>query len=166
MTQDVKGKTFIFETLPQTLDELKAYSLKTPFETAALAIAVLYHFENDMEHAFTLLNYLKGPSPMSIFERDFIKERLKQKGYKIKAFFEGSSPENNYQPTTPYTIHIYETPYSKVDAHWMTLYVKSSGADSLRGIKLRQKPSSGQWFLNELQCLSDIRLPLEEDTWA
>lgn len=166
MIQNLKNKTFIFESLPQTIDELQSYSLKDPFETAALAIAVLYHFEHDIEHAFTLLNDLKGPSPMSVFERDFIKERLKQKGYKIRSFFEGSTPENQYQPTLPYTIHFYETIYSQVDVNWMTLYVKSSGAGSLRGIKLRQKPSTGQWFLNKLQCLSDIRLPSEEDPWA
>ena len=43
------------------------------------------------------------------------------------------------------------------------MWVKSGGADSPRQIKLRQKPSTGQWFLNDIQCLSDIRIPTEED---
>ena len=48
---------------------------------------------------------------------------------------------------------------------WAVLYVKSGGGDNERGIKLRQKPSTGQWFLNDIQCLSDVRLPAAEDKW-
>jgi len=46
------------------------------------------------------------------------------------------------------------------------MYVTSGGADSPRPIKLRKKPSTGQWFLNEIQCLSDIRTPVAADPWA
>ena len=28
------------------------------------------------------------------------------------------------------------------------------------------RTATGQWFLNEVQCLSDIRLPKEQDPWA
>ena len=42
----------------------------------------------------------------------------------------------------------------------------SGGADNPRPIKLRKKPSTGQWFLNDIQCLSDIRVPVAEDPWA
>lgn len=42
-----------------------------------------------------------------------------------------------------------------------------SGADSPRPIKLRKKPSSGQWFLIGVPpCLADIRIPKSEDKWA
>lgn len=40
------------------------------------------------------------------------------------------------------------------------------GATVERGIKLRKKPSTGQWFLNEIMCLSDIRVPASADPWA
>ena len=50
--------------------------------------------------------------------------------------------------------------------NWATLWVKSSGADNERQIKLRRKPSTGEWFLNEIQCLSDVRPPASEDPWA
>ena len=49
---------------------------------------------------------------------------------------------------------------------WATMFVKSSGADSPRQIKLRKKPSTGQWFLNDIQCLSDIKVPANLDPWA
>ena len=84
----------------------------------------------------------------------------------MSSFFEGAAPENGYQPVQPYSIVVSDNPYSYPDENWATLYVKSSGADNARGIKLRRKPSTGQWFLNEIQCLSDIRLPVEEDPWA
>ncbi|WP_442872029.1 DUF6935 domain-containing protein [Blautia sp.] len=48
----------------------------------------------------------------------------------------------------------------------MTLYVACSGADSPRPLKLRNKPSTGQWFLWEQQLLTGIRIPKEADPWA
>ena len=56
--------------------------------------------------------------------------------------------------------------FLKGDDNWATMFVKSAGADSPRQIKLRKKPSTGQWFLNEIQCLSDIRIPVSADPWA
>ena len=50
--------------------------------------------------------------------------------------------------------------------NWATMYVTSSGSDNPRPVKLRKKPSTGQWFLNEIQCLSDIRVPTADDPWA
>lgn len=41
--------------------------------------------------------------------------------------------------------------------------------DFLRGprpLKLRNKPSTGQWFLWEQQLLTGIRIPEEADPWA
>lgn len=41
--------------------------------------------------------------------------------------------------------------------------------DFLRGprpLKLRNKPSTGQWFLWEQQLLTGIRIPVEADPWA
>ncbi len=64
------------------------------------------------------------------------------------------------------SIEVDVTPYSFDTENWATMYVKSAGADAPRSIKLRKKPSTGQWFLNEIQCLSDIRVPAAEDPWA
>ena len=80
--------------------------------------------------------------------------------------FDGATPDNGYTPSQPMTIAIYENPYSFDNEHWATLWVKSGGADNMRSVKLRQKPSTGQWFLNDIQCLSEIRLPKEADPWA
>ncbi|MBP5617913.1 MAG: hypothetical protein J6X61_02020, partial [Clostridia bacterium] len=59
-----------------------------------------------------------------------------------------------------------DNPYSYPDANWATLQLRSAGADSQRPLKLRKKPSTGEWFLNEVTCLADIRAPKSADPWA
>ncbi|MBQ8759203.1 MAG: hypothetical protein IJZ20_05870, partial [Clostridia bacterium] len=82
------------------------------------------------------------------------------------SYFIGATPENGYAPSTPFTIEVFENPYSFDNENWATLWVKSSGADNMRSIKLRKKPSTGRWFLNDIQCLSEIRVPTSDDKWA
>lgn len=114
-----------------------------------------------------MLDFLKGAEDLSPYEKQFIKERLRDgKVYKCFSYFAGANPANNYTPTMPYTFTVSASPYSFTTEYWATLYVTSGGADSPRTIKLREKPSTGQWFLNEIQYLSDIRLPVGSDPWA
>ena len=163
------SETFSFSALPMSLDDLKALpeaSLDSAFKTTALTVLVLCRYETDPSAALEMLDFLKGPEQGSTYEKQFIAERLKGKGYKARSFLAGATPENGYQPTTPYTITVSENPYSFDNENWATLYVTSSGADDPRPIKLRKKPSTGQWFLNDIQCLSDIRVPGAEDPWA
>ena len=168
-----KGKnhteTFTFASLPATVAELQALpeaSLDSAFKTAALTIVALCRYEQDPEECIAMLNFLKGPGEVSTYEKQFIRERLAGKLYKPRSFFAGATPQNNYTPSTPYTITVRETPYSFDNENWATLYVTSGGADNPRPIQMRKKPSTGQWFLNEVQCLSDIRVPVEDDPWA
>lgn len=51
-----------------------------------------------------------------------------------------------------------ENPYSFDEENWATLYVTSGGADSPRPIKLRRKPSTNQWFINDIQDISPFKL--------
>lgn len=168
-----KGKnhteSFTFASLPGSLAELKALpeaSLDSPFKTTALTLAVLCSYEKNPDGCIEMLDFLKGPENVSTYEKGFIKERLTDKYYKPFSYFEGATPENGYKPNTPYVIKVSENPYSYSDDNWATLYVTSGGADNPRPIKLRKKPSTGQWFLNDIQCLADIRVPVAEDPWA
>lgn len=168
-----KGKnhseTFSFPVLPATLSELKALpeaALDSAFKTTALTILALCRYEQDPAAALEMLDFLKGPAEVSPYEKQFIQERLRGKEYKVYSFFAGATPENGYQPAVPYCITVSENPYSFDEENWATLYVTSGGADHPRPIKLRKKPSTGQWFLNEIQCLADIRVPAAEDPWA
>ncbi|MBE6679110.1 MAG: hypothetical protein E7598_01160 [Ruminococcaceae bacterium] len=162
-------ESFTFSALPTSVAEIQALeegSLDSAFKTAALTIAVLCHYEKDIDATLAMLDFLKGPESVSPYEKQFIGERLRDKGYKMYAFFKGATPENNYTPTTPYTVEIIENPYSFDNENWATLWVKSGGSDNPSSLKFRKKPSTGQWFLNDIQCLSDIRLPVAKDDWA
>lgn len=162
-------ESFTFTSFPASVEELKALpeaSLDSAFQTTALCIAVLCNLENDEAATWGMLDYLKGPERVNEKEKAFIKERLLGKKYKTLSFFEGATPENGYTPGTPYTITVSENPYSFDEENWATLYVTSGGADAPRPIKLRRKPSTNQWFVNEIQCLADIKVPTEQDPWA
>ncbi len=164
-----RKETFSFPSLPSNVSQLQALpeaSLDSPFKTAALTLVALCRYEQSPEDAIAMLNFLKGPVDLSMFEKQFIKERLDGKTYKVRSFFDGATPQNGYMPSMPYTISVCDNPYSYPDENWATMYVTSGGADNPRGIKLRKKPSTGQWFLNEIQCLSDIRVPVADDPWA
>ncbi len=161
--------TFKFDAIPTSVEELKAIpeaSLDTPYKAAALAVLILCNFEKSAETTYEMLDFLNGPDDVNNYTRQHIKDRLMGKTYKPFSFFAGATPENNYIPTTPYTITVSSTAYSFDEENWAVLYVKSSGADSPRGIKLRKKPSTGQWFVNDIQCLADIRVPVAANPWA
>ena len=127
---------------------------------------VTTNYKENKELCFEMLNALKGPAKLSPFEIQFLNDRLKGKEYKPYSFFNGATKENGYTPTMPLTITVKQNPYSFPEENYATLFVHSSGADSDREIKLRRKPSTGEWFLTELLCLSDIRIPTELDPWA
>ena len=163
------GRTFTFKSLPQNVEELKAIpgsDLKDPYAVAALTVAALARYESSIDDCIAMLNYLKGPEPVSTYEKQFLRDRFQgNKYYKVMSFFKGSSPANNYTPTQPYTITVKSNPYSFQNAGWCTLWLHSSGADNDREVKLRKKPSTGEWFLNEILFLSDIRTPAAQDKW-
>lgn len=164
-----KSEKFTFAALPTSVESLMALpeaSLDSPFKTAALTLAALMHFENNPDVCYAMLDALRGPDPMTPYAKSFIKDRLRGKMYVVKSFFEGATVENSYAPAEPYTVTISENPYSYPEENWATLFVQSAGADSPRSMKFRRKPSTNQWFLNDIQCLSDIRIPAESDPWA
>ena len=127
---------------------------------------VLLNYADDVNATIEMLNFLKGPEPMNPYQIQFLKDRLVGKEYVVRSFFEGSSPQNNYIPTEPLKITVFDNPYSYPEAGWATLHMNSTGADSPRQIKCRLKPSTNQWFLVENLALSDIRTPVAADPWA
>ena len=164
-----RSEKFTFQAIAQNVDQLKLLpeaKLDTPFKTAALTIVALCRYKDNVDDALAMLDFLKGPEQVSPYEKQFYKERLTEKEYIPFSYFDGATPQNGYTPSTPLTIEVYENPYSFDNEHWATLWVKSGGADNMRSIKFRQKPSTGEWFLNDVQCLSEIRLPADKDPWA
>lgn len=157
-----------FKELPTSLQMIRLLpeaNLKEPHYTAALFIPALCIWIPNHKVALEMVNFLKGPKELTIREIQFINDRLRGKEYLPFSYFEGSSPENGYEPTKPFTISITTVPTSFDEEGYAKLYINSSGADSPRPIHLRQRPSTGEWFLWEQMILSDIRIPKEEDIW-
>lgn len=158
-----------FDELPTTLDMLRNLpesNLQEPHYAAALLIPALYLWPTNQSVALDMINFLKGPQGLSTYEIQFIKERLRGKEYLPSSYFVGTSPENGYKLTRPYTVIISTVPTSFDESGYVKLYLKSSGADSPRPIQIRKKESSGQWFLWDQMLLSDIRVPASSDPWA
>ena len=155
--------------LPISLAQLQAMpegALRKPEHTAALTIAALCIYPINQEAALEMLHYLQGPRGVTPYDKQFLADRFRDKDYVPRSYFVGATPQNNYEPSEPYTVTFFENPYSRGQDGYLTLHVRSGGADSPRQIKLRNKPSTGQWFLWEQFLLSDIRKPVSADPWA
>lgn len=164
-----KSETFTFTSLPESLAEMQALpeaSLDTPFKTAALTVCAFCAYAADKQIGTEMLNWLRGPRPLSGIDISFINDRLADgKTYVPFSYFEGATPDNDYTPNVPFKITVTSNPYSDDNEGYMKLFVKSGGADSPRAIQLRMK-GDGKWMLWEQFILPDIRVPKSADPWA
>ena len=143
-------KTFTFPALPENAAALAALpeaALSDPFQTAALTAAALCRYEASPADCVEMLNVLRGPRPLSVYETQFLRDRLGGKGYKPFSYFAGAVPANNYTPAVPYTVTVRDNPYSYTNEGYATLYLVSGGADNPRPVTLRRK--GDRWMLWE-----------------
>ena len=104
---------------------------------------------------------------MSPMEKQFIRDRFMDgKDYLPRSYFSGAAPENNYQPSEPLTLVFRDRANQPVEKEYRILEISSGGADSPRTVTLRQKPSTGEWFLWDQALLAGIRIPKSQDEWA
>ncbi len=164
-----EGTTYIFSALPQNAAELKAlweHWGSAPEHTAALGIAAFCRYPASREDSLAMIDVLRGPSPMSEADRQFIADRFRDKDYVPRSYFAGAVPDNNYTPTEPFTLTITADAHSYDTENVARLYVRSGGADSPRPLSLRLA-KDGNWYLWEYSSvLVGIRLPASEDPWA
>ena len=162
--------TITFNSLPKNLEELKTLpqaDLKSPEGTAALTIAALDVYPENPEECYRMLDFLRGPRPLSNMEKQFIRDRfMDDKSYLARSYFQGATPKNDYRPDTPFTLHFSDSAAQIAEEGYKILNVRSGGADSPRSITLRTKPSTGEWFLWEQMLLAGIRIPESQDAWA
>ncbi|MBR3142597.1 MAG: hypothetical protein IKF09_05510 [Clostridiales bacterium] len=157
-----------FDKLPVSLEELMALpyaSLNEPEYSAALFVAVMMNYSKDKEQTFKMLEFLKGPYGLTPYEKSFLADRMADGDHVVRSFFKGTSPENDYTPSMPYTIEAERGVDGELDGR-IKIYMTSSGADSKRHILLRHKPSTDQWFVEDQMLLAMIRPPKSEDPWA
>ena len=98
-------------------------------------------------------------------DKQFIRDRFMDADYVPRSYFLGATPDNDYQPSTPYTIRVSENPYSYDNQGYAKLFMSSGGADSPRQVTLRQA-ADGKWYLWEQFILVGIRKPKSTNPWA
>lgn len=163
-----KSVKITFSTLPDTLDGFKALpeaKMDNPFSTAALTVLAFCFYPENKDLSLQMLDFLRGPRPLSVMDKQFIADRFRDKDYVPRSYFEGATPNNNYLPSEPYSITVSENPYSYQNEGYATLYITSGGADSPRSVQLRLA-KDGKWYLWEQYLLADIRKPESENPWA
>ena len=75
-------ETFTFRALPESLAEMQALpeaALDTPFQTAALSLCALCAYAADRQIGTEMLNWLRGPRPLSGHEISFLNDRFRDK---------------------------------------------------------------------------------------
>ena len=158
----------IIQKIPENLQEFEVLAAKgqQPECICALFLCALALFERDKEAGTAAMNLLRGPKPMTPYDCQFLRDRLRGKSYLPLAYFEGATPGNNYQPRVPYMLNVLADPRPQdVEPGYLRVFLTTSGADSPRPMKLRQKVSTGEWFLWEYSSiLSGIRIPVAEDS--
>ena len=158
------------QSIPASLQEFEtlAASGKQPERICALFLCALALFDRNKEAGAAAMNLLRGPKPMTPYDCQFLRDRLRGKPYLPLAYFEGATPENGYQPQVPYALNVLADPRPQdLEPGYLRVFLKTAGADSPRPMKLRQKASTGEWFLWEYSSiLSGIRIPAAEDPWA
>ena len=160
----------IIQKIPESLQEFEALAAgqRTPEKISALFLCALSLFDRNMADGVSAMNLLRGPKLMTPYDAQFLRDRLRGKDYLPLAYFEGATPQNGYKPNAPYVLNVLSDPRPQdIEPGYLRVFLKTAGADSPRPMKLRQKASTGEWFLWEYSSiLSGIRIPAAEDPWA
>lgn len=162
------NKTFTFSALPKNLAQLQALPeavLADPFQTAALTVCALCVYAEDRTAGTEMLNWLRGPRPLSGYDISFLNDRFRDGKHVPYSYFAGATPENEYTPAQPYTLTFEAGPYADANPGYKKLHIRSGGADNAREVVLRQK-GDGTWLLWDQFLLVGIRQPKSQDPWA
>ena len=114
-----------------------------------------------------MLNYLRGPRPMSPMDVQFMDDRFRGDGKKIPfSYFEGANPGNNYKPTEPMSIQIRNRPIPSIPTA-MLGSTSAAAARIARGksSSARKKAAANGSFW-EQQVMVGIKPAKEDDPWA
>lgn len=158
-----------FSAVPKTLADCRALpqaGMATPYDTAALCVLALCMYPENKTEALAALDFLRGPRPLSVLEKQFIADRFMDgKDYVPRSYFDGATPQNDYTPAAPLTLRISAGPYAFQNEGYAKLDLRSGGADSPRQVVLRLA-KDGKWYLWEQYLLPGIRPPESTNPWA
>ena len=165
---EFEKRRFLFASLPETLEQMRSMpeaALSDPFQTAALTVCALCVYSGYPKIGAEMLNWLRGPRPLSPFDISFLNDRFRDGIHVPFSYFHGAVPENDYTPSYPLNLTIEAGPYADANPGYKKLHIRSGGADNAREIVLRQK-ADGTWLLWDQFLLLSIRQPKSADPWA
>lgn len=155
----MNSKVLTFDKLPANKEELLSLFpsvFMSPFDVAAATVAVLCHYDENTEETLSMLSFLRGNDDLNLFEKIFLKDRLKGKPEIPRAYFEGSCPENGYTPVVPYSIEVYATEHSYIGDPLVKLFLHSYGTGIIGNVTLRSE--NGKWYLKKEDLLNAVRV--------
>lgn len=158
------GVLYTFEKMPDSAEELRSVAnFSDPKHTTALFLVALKKYVKDSQAGLDMIEVLYGPRKISDADKNFLKERLRDKKYLPDSYFEGASVDNDYTPSTPYQIVLYDDTLTYAEGY-IRVFVSSKGADSKRYVTLRNK--GNDWYIWEYPgIVTGIRLPASQDVW-
>ena len=162
-----KSTGVVIESLPIDINEFKRLpeaALSSPFDTAALTLLAFASFQGRRELSISMLEHLRGPAGLDQEAMAIIEAEIERCSYAPRSYFAGAVPSNDYTPSSPYTVELFEGNDSYLEEGYANLYVRSSGADDPRRIVLRQT-KNGAWYLWDQDVLDDVKAP-EGDVWV
>lgn len=106
----------VIQKIPENLPEfeLLAAEGRQPERICALFLCALALFDRNKEAGAAAMNLLRGPKPLTPYDCQFLRDRLRGKPYLPLAYFEGATPENGYQPQVPYALNVLATPDHRI----------------------------------------------------
>ena len=69
-----------FSALPRSLAELQTLpqaALREPWDAAALFLAAMDVYPEDTDAALEMVDFLRGPRPLSPYDRQFLRDRMR-----------------------------------------------------------------------------------------
>ena len=127
---------------------------------AALTVLALCAYSADREIGLEMLNFLRGPRPLNGQEISFLNDRFRDgKTYLPFTYFAGSTADNNYTPTRPYTIRVESNHTSHVEQGsglYETVYPLRRGRYTSSH---QAAPEGKRWQMVSLGTISADRCP-------
>ena len=120
-------------TLPATLAEFQALPRSTPEEVCAGFLCALNLYTKSPNDGVAAMDLLRGPRPMTPYDSQFLRDRLRGKEYLPLAYFDGATPQNGYRPTAPYTLTVLPDQRPQdVEEGYLRVFLQTAGADAPR----------------------------------
>ena len=162
-------KAIVFQQLPTTLAEFMALpqaTLQSPYDSVAMFVVALSQYTVNRDESIAMINYLRGPQPMSQLDLQRLKEQASSYPYVTRSYFTGAVPQNDYTPSVPYKVVLGTNPYSFTTPNTAKLFVHCGGADSDRPCSTRLAKDA-KWYVIEYSSLMmGIRKPESQNPWA